>query len=126
MVADEQVESGRLAFEGRRLLPLDSEVLKTRQRMSYNGAAMVTLVMDEEGALDGDPEVSLQGLIEETESEDLDTIVEFVAAAVSRLPAKERRDDAAVKEAARTALRRVCNKTFGKKPPTSVHLVRFY
>jgi ribonuclease J len=121
----EQVESGRLAFEGRRLLPLDSEVLKTRQRMSFNGAAMVTLVMDEEGALDGDPEVSLQGLIEETESEELDDGIEFVADAVSRLPAKERRDDAAVKEAARTALRRICNKTFGKKPQTSVHLVRF-
>ncbi len=122
----DQVATGRLAYDGRRLIPADSEVLKARQRMNYNGAAMVTLIVDEDGALYDDPEVTLQGLLEEEEDADLDLIIASVGDAISSMPVRDRRDDAAVKDKARTALRRACNRILGKKPVTAVHLVRLY
>ncbi len=122
----DQVATGRLAYDGRRLVSVDSEVLKARQRMNYNGAAMVTLIVDEDGALYDDPEITLQGLLEEEEEADLDQIIASVGDAISSMPVRDRRDDAAVKDKARTALRRACNRILGKKPVTAVHLVRLY
>ncbi len=123
----EQVAAGRLAYEGGRLVPVDSPVIKTRQRMAYNGAAAVTVVMDDSGALEGDPEVTLQGVLEEDgDGENLDHVVAAVCEGIKRLGGKERRDDFAVKEAASQALRRAVKRQFGKKPVTAVHLIRLY
>src|SRR3546814_19261138 len=45
----DDVPSGRLVYDGRRLLSRDSPVLKGRQKLMYNGAVAVTLVLDERG-----------------------------------------------------------------------------
>src|SRR3546814_18867563 len=63
----DEVPSGRLVYDGRRLLSRDSPVLKGRQKLMYNGAVAVTLVLDERGALDGEPEISTVGLYEPRE-----------------------------------------------------------
>src|SRR3546814_14908176 len=60
----DEVPSGRLVYDGRRLLSRDSPVLKGRQKLMYNGAVAVTLVLDERGALSGEPESSTVGLYE--------------------------------------------------------------
>ncbi len=44
--------------------------------------------------------------------------------AVEGLPAPARRDDNAVRDAARRALRRVVAERFGKRPLIEIHLVR--
>ncbi len=120
------VPSGRLAYEGRRLVSVDNAIIKTRQRMMYNGAAVVTLVVDRDGNLENDPELSLPGLLDaEVDLEELDEITVAVCDAVAGLRSHQRRDDTAVKEAARQAVRRVSNRLFGRKPVTQVHLVRF-
>ena len=122
-----QVPTGRLAYDGRRLLPVESQVIKNRLRMSYNGSAFVTLVMDGNGTLDGDPEVSFHGLMDpEEDQEDHDWVVAAVSEAVAKLTRRERRDDDAVKDAARLAVRRTLQRIYGRKPVTSVHLVRLY
>ena len=120
-----EVPSGRLVYDGRRLLSRDSPVLKGRQKLMYNGAVAVTLVLDERGALDGEPEISTVGLYEPDE-EDAD-VAELEAAvedAIRRLGKRERRDDAAVEEAASQAVRRTVNRLLGKKPMTMVHVIR--
>ena len=121
-----KVTSGRLVYDGRRLLPSASPILRNRQKTAVNGAAFLTLVLDDKGSLDGDPELSLIGLIDpQTEDEAFDALVDAVIAAVERLPRRSRKNDEPVIEAARQALRRTANKLFGKKPVTEVHLVRF-
>src|SRR3546814_9668611 len=49
----DHVPSGRLVYDGRRLLPRDSAVLEGRQTLMVRGAVAVPLVMDEAGTLDG-------------------------------------------------------------------------
>jgi len=120
-----QVPHGRLVYDGGRLFAQGHEVQRVRQRMAYNGAAQITLLVDERGQLDGDPLISIDGVLDPDEEEDyLDLVVEAVADAVARLPRKRRSDDA-LEETARVALRRATNKMFGRKPVTRVHLVRF-
>ncbi|HIP78818.1 MAG TPA: ribonuclease J [Kiloniellaceae bacterium] len=122
----DQVPSGRLAYEGRRLLPLSSPVVKSRQKMVFNGAAAVTVVLDERGQLDGDPEISTAGLFEpQEEREELEELDRAVRDAVQRLGKRERRDDMAVEEVVGQALRRTVNRLLGKKPVTMVHVIRF-
>ncbi|MPZ10313.1 MAG: RNase J family beta-CASP ribonuclease [Kiloniellaceae bacterium] len=120
-----KVPSGRLVYDGRRLLSRESPVLKGRQKLVFNGAVAVTLVMDERGALDGEPEISTVGLYEPAEEDEhLDEIELAIRDAVKRLGRRERKDDAAVEEAARVAVRRVVNRLLGKKPMTMVHVIR--
>ncbi len=121
----DHVPSGRLAVDGHRLLPLDSPILRARQKMTFNGSATVTLVIGADGLFQGAPIVTTQGLLDpEAEDDKLALVAEGVEDALRGLPKISRRDDTLVKETARIAVRRVCNRMLGKKPVTDVHLVR--
>ncbi|MFQ6018826.1 MAG: MBL fold metallo-hydrolase RNA specificity domain-containing protein, partial [Kiloniellaceae bacterium] len=121
----DRVTAGRLAFDGNRLLAAESTVLRTRQRMAFNGAAVATLVLDRHGALRDAPQIAVQGLLDgEVEADRLAEVAEALREALRRLPAAARRDDETVKETARLAIRRAFNRMLGKKPVTEVHLVR--
>jgi ribonuclease J len=120
-----QVQHGRLALDGKRIVPLDAAVMRGRHRMMYNGAAVATLVIDAEGALVTQPQVTVMGLIEGPEAGEILSEVGFaVRKAVEELPVQSRLDDEAVRQTARIAVRRSFNATQGKKPLTEVHLVR--
>ena len=120
-----QVQHGRMALDGKRIVPLDAGVMRGRHRMMYNGAAVATLVMDGEGALVTHPQVTVMGLIEGPEAGEILVEVAFaVRKAVEELPLQARLDDEAVRQATRIAVRRSFNASQGKKPLTEVHLVR--
>jgi ribonuclease J len=106
-------------------VPLDAGVMRGRHRMMYNGAAVATLVLDARGDLVTQPQIAVMGLLDGPEASE--TLVEVAAAvrhAVEELAPQARRDDEAVRQAARIAVRRSFNASQGKKPLTEVHLVR--
>jgi ribonuclease J len=117
-----EVPVGRLAADGKVLVDAAGETMKDRQRMTFNGAALATLVLDREGRLLAPPRVSVQGLA--GEGEFAAELGRQVADAVERLGARERRNDDAVREAARVAVRRAIRARHGKRPVTEVHVVR--
>lgn len=119
------VKTGRLCVDGPRLVRLDSEVLRNRRRMVYNGSAVVTVVVDKNGKLVGDPQLTALGLLDAGhEAEEHDVVVDAVREAIEALPMKARRDDSVLRETARLAVRRSLRDSHGKKPITDVHLVR--
>lgn len=119
------VPTGRLALDGYRVVALDSLALRERKRMLFNGSAVVTVVVDRGGVLVREPQVTIAGVLDGEEgADDLDEVVAAVRGAVGRLPTGSRRDDEAVREAARLAVRRTIKDIHGKKPVTEVHLVR--
>ena len=72
-----------------------------------------------------DPQLTLHGLfagegIEEVIADATDAVRD----AIEALPRRQREDDAAVREAARIAVRRAIQASHGKRPPTEIHLVR--
>ena len=120
----ERVETGRLALDGTRLVPLGDESVRARQRMNFNGAAMATVVLDGKGALRTDPHVTLQGLLDGQGEEGLEAARTTIREALARLSRAELRDDAAVHETVRVALRRWAYRLLGKRPVTDVHVLR--
>jgi ribonuclease J len=121
----DHVPTAKLCVDGPRIVRLDSEILRNRRRMVFNGSAVVTVVLDGKGRLLGDPQLTALGLLDAAhEAEEHDAVVEAVREAVEELPHKARRDDGVVREAARLAVRRSLRDSHGKKPITDVHLVR--
>lgn len=121
----DHVQTGRLALEGSRLLSTDSPILRERQRMAYNGAVAVTLALTAKGALADEPHLTFHGVYDEDlDEEQIDDVLDAIEQALKGLRAAERRDDGAVAEAVRIAVRRSVKRDLEKKPVTTVHVVR--
>lgn len=121
----DEVTAGRLALDGALLVPLDSEILRKRTQMIWNGSAVVTVVLDRHGRLAAEPQLTLQGLFDGAGIEEaLADATDAVRDAIEAMPARQRHNDDAVREAARVSVRRAIQASHGKRPPTEVHLVR--
>jgi ribonuclease J len=119
----DHVEAGRLALDGNTLVALENGALRSRQRISVNGSAVATVVLDRKGALLAEPKVTLHGFVGNGD----DLVLQLVAVAgkaVKGLAGFAREDDVAVGEAVRSAVRRSVQTSHGKKPVTDVHVVR--
>ena len=114
---------GRLVLDGNRVVPLDGGVLSARRRMLFNGVVLGSLAVDGSGKVVGQPRVSAPGLFEPDDPDTVRVTAEFTQA-VSGLPLSLRRDDAALADAARAALRRALGKRLQKRPMVDVHLLR--
>ena len=121
----DQAAVGRLALDGAALVPAEGEVVRSRARMSWHGAAVVTVVVDKGGELVTEPQFALPGLAAGEETGELANQAALaITEALDELPKAARRDDDAVREAVRLALRRSIRLARGKKPSIDVHLVR--
>jgi ribonuclease J len=114
---------GRLVLDGTRLVPLKGEVMSARRRMLFNGIVVASLAVDQSGRVLGRPKVSAPGLLD-PEDEEADRLADDFAATVRDLPHDLRRDDSALADAARAALRRTLGRRLGKRPVVDVHLIR--
>ncbi len=123
----EKVPTGRLAIDGRRLVPMASTAIKERRKLAEEGGAVVTVVLDENGHRAAAPQVSMLGLtdgVEAVTDKDRADLVKAVSDAIDTMLPMARRDDDKVREVARLAARRAVGESFGKRPMTQVHLVR--
>ena len=121
----DEVTVGRLASDGKGLLPLDGAALKDRRRTTFNGTAVATLALDRQGRLVAPPAISLIGMVEPAVAEEtMPALRGALERVVHELPAGSRRDDGVVRDAARRGLRRVLNARFGKRPLVEIHVVR--
>ncbi len=114
---------GRLALDGNRVVPLNGGVLAARRRMLFNGVVLGSFAVDGAGKMIGQARVSAPGLFEPDDPEAARVASEFTQA-VAGLPALMRRDDSALADAARAALRRALGKRLQKRPMVDVHLLR--
>ena len=75
---------------------------RERSRLRYNGAALVTLVLDGKGRPLDDPQITFEGVLDpENERAIAEDTQAALRDAVSRQPAHVRRDDEALVEAVR-------------------------
>jgi len=121
----DEVFADRLALDGKRLIPLHSQSIRDRRRMTYHGSAVGTVVMNGDGSLRGDPIVTVHGVFDdEDEAEGERKVVDAVIAAIEDLRPSQRLDDETVSEMARRAVRRTIRVLCGRKPQTQIHLLR--
>jgi ribonuclease J len=120
------VPSGRLGLDGKALLRMDSDMIRHRHRMSFNGLVMVSIVLGKDGKLLAPPQVSLEGLLDSGEIGERAIVAmsKAVAEAVDGLARAQLQDTEELTEACRLAARRWFHKAYDKKPVTKVHVMR--
>ena len=114
---------GRLVLDGNRLVPLKGGVMAARRSMLFNGMVLASVAVDAAGKLRGQPVISAPGLFEPDDQESVRVTREF-SQAFSDLPLELRRDDTALLDAGRAALRRALGRRLQKRPLVDVHLLR--
>ena len=119
----ESVPVGRLAIDGDRLLPIGGDVLAARKKMLANGIVVASFAVDGAGRVLGQPQISAPGLFDGMDEEPAQ-IAADLARAVGDLPGAMKREDGALREAARTAVRRAVGRRLRKRPTVEVHLLR--
>jgi ribonuclease J len=99
--------------------------MRERHRLAFSGTVIATLVVDRAGRLAADPQISAPGLVDPDDgTELLADLSDAIRDTVEAADGATRRDDAALREAVRRAVRRTAHDTIGKKPLTDIHLVR--
>lgn len=122
-----QVKSGVLALEGKRIVAIDHGAIQTRKRIMWNGSVVVTVVVDKDGVIKAEPQMTAMGILDEASDLDSDHAEEALAdisKKIKNLSRDERRDDYLLSEVVRIAARRYFQEHFDRKPQTRVHLVR--
>jgi len=111
---------GRLILDGDVILPADGSTMNERRRIAHSGVIMVAVPLDDRGRLSGDVEIATEGLPVE---EDRESFLAQAASAAEKA-VKSARDQDAVAEAVRLAVRRCATEFTGKKPVVRVLTVR--
>jgi ribonuclease J len=121
---EDSVPVGRLTREGNRLASAGGDLVRERNKALYNGAAVMTVVLNGQRQPKTEPQLSTIGLLENDDESARERIRRDVWNAIDDMPEKSYNNDDAVREAIRLAVRRAFRELTGKKPLTHVHLVR--
>jgi ribonuclease J len=121
-----EVENGRIYLDGDVLIEADEGAVQARRKLAIAGAVFVSLVLDAQGQVRGDPQVRLHGLPEEDSYDETfeDHALDAIDAALDKLPIKRRGDDDAVAEALRRSVRGAIRREWGKKAQVTVVVTR--
>ncbi len=121
------VPNGRLYLDGNKMVPAGSEGLRERVGLSQWGIVSVAVALDEDGDLVDGPILTARGLSETDGSsadESLILVDEAAEEAINKLKRGKRLDDDEVEKALVRAVKRQCEKTFGRKPFVDVSVLR--
>lgn len=116
--------TGVLAVDGNRTVPIESKIITQRYRLVEQGAVVLALVLDHKGRVLAKPRVTSFALAETHEDETMRGAEKAVTRAIDDLDLDELRDDEAVREAVRLAVRRHFTASLGKRPIVDVQLIR--
>jgi ribonuclease J len=121
-----EVPAGRLHVDGRLIVPSVEGPARQRRKLSFVGLATVSLVMDARGDLLSRPGVVIDGipLFDEEGTPVAEILADTADSVLSSIPRPRRRDDEAVREAVRIAIRRTAEEIWGKKPICHVMIHR--
>ncbi|MEC7050625.1 MAG: ribonuclease J [Pseudomonadota bacterium] len=121
----DNVKTGALTHEKGKIVEIQSDMMRARRRMLWNGVVTTSLVMNRSGALCAVPAVSQTGIGDEAAAADyIATASIAVEDALSGMTRNARLDDGSVEEIAGQALRRVARSMFGLRPIVHVHVMR--
>jgi len=120
------VQSGRYAVDGRRLVPIEGDVVRARRRMTFTGVAVATVVLDKEGELVQTPQISAPGIVDAIGEDKVmhEEAISAIVEAVEKMPGRQRFNNGKLEGAISRAARRVFRSETGKRPIVEVHIVR--
>lgn len=118
-----EVPTGILAVDGKKILPLGAEVIRKRRKMIEDGTFVITAVLNQQGTVMGDLQLSTFGLLE-SGGEDEAVLKEKIINDINDLSIENKGRNDLVETTIRTSIRQFLKEFYGKKPLIEVHLVR--
>lgn len=123
----DHVKTGLLAVEPSRVVKSDHKAIAERRKLQYSGAAHISVALDKRGDLLMDPQISLVGLIDHDDVDEVQIIADLKQEIEDVL--LDLRDDGVedkelIEEDVRVAVRRMLNQAFGMKPKVSIHVIK--
>jgi ribonuclease J len=120
------IETGRTYFDGTAYIGALDGIIRDRLRMAMNGLVVVTLIIDEDGEVLGDPWCELRGLAETGRSNApvIDVLEEDLSQFLGRAERKTLSDDDKLEEAIKRIVRQTCQNEIGKKPEVMIVVSR--
>lgn len=123
----DNVPNGRLYLDGNRLVPAESEGIRERRALANWGYVSVAVAIDENGDLVDGPLLTARGLSEldgSTADESLIDVDDAVEEAMNKMKRRKRLDDEDVERTLTRAVKKSCERTFGRKPLVDVSVLR--
>lgn len=118
----EYIEAGRTYLDGSVLIGASSGVVRARMKMARNGLVLITVIIDEEDMLLGDPWVEIMGLPTRCKrgAPLAEQIADDLADFLERASRKVIANDDKIEESLRRIARQVSMEGIGKKPEVIV------
>jgi len=120
----QNVSVGRVVLDGGRVVPLKGAITRSRTKVLYQGAAMVTVAVSSATRTVVDVQLSTIALLEDNEHDLLDAVSISIRKAVDEIAEKNFNENASVRETIRLVVRRSFRQMLDKRPVIHVHLVR--
>ena len=122
----DHVDTGRLYLDGNVLIGATDGVVRDRIRMALNGHVLITVIIDDEGEILGDPWAEVMGLPTRGRSGGaLEEVIEqALADLLEKVSHKVIADDGKLDEAIRRQVRQTSVQEIGKKPEVTVVVSR--
>jgi ribonuclease J len=117
------IKTGLFAYDGDRIVSMDEKFIRARKKISYNGSAVITVVVDKKGGFVAEPKLSAPDLFDD-DAPELGLVIKNIKEEMKLLSKEDKKDDDVVKELLRVTVRRGIYNIINKKPITTVHLVR--
>jgi len=118
----DQVQAGRWALDGNRMIPTVSPVLKDRNKISIQGIIVASLSTDSFGQLIRSPQFTILGVTQP--GEETQTLSRDLLRVVRDTLMDDFKNDEALLNALKQIIRQTANQRFGKKPVVEVHLTK--
>lgn len=116
------IPTGRLGFDGSRLVPMINPMIRDRARLAVNGSIFVSLVMDRNGILTKTPQITHTGVC--SDPEEAEHIERDINKTIRQTINDGFKTLEGLKEELRNAIRRAVNQWIGKKPVTEIHIIQ--
>lgn len=117
---------GRIYKDGKLIGDEDEVGITERRKLAYVGHVAVSVLLDSNLKIEGEPDVVAFGLPEEDGQGDLieDILYDAAMSAIESIPRQRRKDLGLVQESVRRAVRASANEVWGKKPVVTVFVNR--
>ena len=122
----DKIEIGRLYLDGSSKITSTEGIVRDRIRMALNGLVVVTILLDENDDLVGEPWCETRGLPSVTNSSAplVDCLEEDLSQLIGRAGSDVMLDNGLLEEVVRRCVRQTCKSEVGKKPEVSVIVSR--
>jgi len=114
------VPTGRLGYDGTRMIPMQSQLVKDRAKLSFQGIICISVVLDKSGKIIKNPLISMMGVT--IGGEEQNQLERDMDRSIRQVVHNGYKNTDSLANEIKVAVRRVTNNWIGKKPLVNVHI----